>query len=172
MKPIVKVSIKYGLICGVMSVFAFYVQVLMGMNPLINLNSFFIDLIIFFGFIFFANKEFKDYRNDGFLHFWQGMTVGLIIIFSVGVIFSVFSATYYLINPDVFTEYVQNATKIFENQKELLLERMTEVEFNQRLVDLKATKISDLVITDFFKKVGVGFLVTPVVAVLLRKQSK
>ncbi len=171
-RPIVKVAVKYGLICGVLSVFAYYVQLVTGMNPVMNLNSFFIDLIIFFGFIFFANKEFKDYKNSGFLHFWQGMTIGLIIIFTSAVIFSVFSATYYHVNPEVLTEYIQNAVQFLEGKKELLLERESEAAYHQRLKDLKSTTISDVVITDFFKKVGVGFLVTPVIAVLLRKQSK
>ncbi len=172
MKPIQAVSIKYGLICGVMSIFAFYVQFLLGINPLINLNSFFIDIVIFFGFIFFGAKEFKDYKNEGILHFWQGITVGMIIIFLASVIFTTFSSTYYLINQEVFKEYVQNAITVFENQKPKLLETISEEEYLQKLEDVKNTTISDLAITDFFKKAGVGFLVTPVIAVLLRKQSK
>ncbi len=151
---------------------AFYSQFLIGINPVINLNSFFIDIVIFFGFVFFGSKEFKDYKNEGYLHFWQGISIGLVIILLSSVIFTAFSATYYTVNQEIFNQYVQNAIEVFQKQKDLLLESITLEQYEENLEELKKTTISDLILTDFFKKMGVGFLVTPVVAILLRKQKQ
>ncbi|MEO1256106.1 MAG: DUF4199 domain-containing protein [Bacteroidota bacterium] len=168
MSALKKTAFKYAIICGIMMIVSHLIQDLTDMKPLMSINSFFIVLIMFFGFIFFANKEFKEYKNGGILHFWQGVSIGLIIILTSCVIFSVFSATYYSINESAFTEYLQDTQIQAEKMKEAMLEQMTVEQFEkQKKAYLEAT-VSDLVIGKFFTMLVIGFLMTPLVAIVLR----
>lgn len=172
MSALRKTAIKYAAICGIMMVVSHFIQDAAGLKPLVSINSFFIDLIMFFGFIFFASKEFKEYKNGGILHFWQGVSIGLIIIFISCVIFSVFSATYYSINESAFNDYLQETQVHFEKLREASLEQMTVEQFEAQKKAYLDTTISDLVIGKFFTKLVIGFLMTPLVAIVLRKQTK
>jgi len=171
MSPLKKIALKYGIVCGVIRIIAYMVESAMGLNPLINLNAFFIDQIIFFGFVLFSSKEFKDYKNGGVLHFWQGISIGLIIIFVSSVIFSMFEATYYVLSETVFQDYVSSAREYLESQKESMLTQITQEQFDSRVKELETTTISGLVFGNFFKKLIVGFLVVPLIAILLRKHK-
>jgi len=171
MNPLRKTALKYAVICGVMMIVSHLIQDLLGLNPLIEFNAFFIDLIMFLGFIFFATKEFKEYKNGGILHFWQGITIGLIIIFVSCVIFTVFSTTYYTINESAFQQYLQDAMAQFEKQRSVWLEQISEEQFEEQKKGYGESTVYDLVKGKFFTKLVVGFLMTPLVAVLLRKQS-
>jgi len=172
MSALKKTAIKYAVICGVMMIISHLIQDSAGLKPLVSLNSFFIDLIMFFGFVFFANKEFKEYKNGGVLHFWQGISIGLIIILTSCVIFSVFLATYYTINESAFNNYLQETQIHFEKLREASLEQMTVEQFETQKKNYLKTTVSDLVIGKFFTKLVIGFLMTPLVAIVLRKQTK
>ncbi len=171
MSPLRQTAIKYGVVCGAIRIVAYLIEAASGMLPMVNLNAFFIDQIIFFGFVLFAIKEFKDYKNGGILHFWQGISIGLIIIFVSSVIFSVFEATYYVVDETVFQSYLKNAIDFFDSQKESKLELIPLEEFNAQRKGIQETTILGLVSGNFVKKLIVGFLVVPLVAVLLRKHK-
>lgn len=172
MNALKKTAVKYAIICGLMMVVSHLIQDYAGLKPLVSINSFFIDLIMFFGFVFFANKEFKEYKNGEILHFWQGISIGLIIILISCVIFTMFSATYYTINEFAFNEYLQDTQVHFEKLREASLEQMTEEQFEAQKKAYLDTTVFDLVRGKFFTKLVIGFLMTPLVAIVLRKQTK
>lgn len=171
MSALKKTAIKYAVICGVMMIISHVIQEYAGLKPLVSINAFFIDLVMFFGFVFFANKEFKEYKNGRILHFWQGISIGIIIIFISCVIFTLFGATYYTVNEVAFNEYLQDTQTHFEKLREVSLEQMTVEQFEAQKRNYLETTVFDLVIGKFFTKLIIGFLIAPMVAVVLRKQS-
>ncbi|MEL7145632.1 MAG: hypothetical protein AAFO69_04630, partial [Bacteroidota bacterium] len=58
-----KTALKYALICGALLIAAHVFLNFIDAKPLINFNALFIDLVLIFGFVFFACKEFKEYKN-------------------------------------------------------------------------------------------------------------
>ena len=79
-------------------------------------------------------------------------------------------ATYYTINESAFSNYLQDTQIHFEKLRDASLEQMTVEQFETQKKNYLKTTVSDLVIGKFFTKLVIGFLMTPLVAIVLRKQ--
>lgn len=167
----IKPSVKYAILCALFLVGLFFISIRFGSNPLFDFRHLFFDLGIFFLFIFFAGKEFKDYRNGGVLHFWQGISIGF-IVFIPAVLFS--SIIFYVIFeqfPILIEQYRQGANEMLESKRSFYLEEFGE----EGIADMKQ-KIAnrtpfDLVLRMARNKFFLAFLVSPVVAIFLRKKQ-
>jgi len=168
----IKPSIKYAILCGVFVLGLFFVSMNFGSNPLLDPRHFFFDLAVFFLFIYFAGKEFKDVRNGGFLHFWQGISIGFIVFIPAVLIFSLALYVIFEVYPTLIEEYKEGAKAFLESRKEIFLEEFTEDQFEKQVVSVDDVTSSRLVLNTFWKKLFAGFLVTPVVAIILRKKPK
>ena len=171
MSPLIKTALKYAVICGGMLIAAHIALDLTGAKPLINFSAMFVDLVLVFGFVFFAAKEFKDYLNGGILHFWQGISIGAIIIFTGVVIFTMYMATYYAINETAFQEYITDSIALFDKQRANWEMYLSEEEIASQRALYRKTTVFQLTLGKFVTKLVVGFLIVPLVAVILRKQN-
>jgi len=79
-KRLLIISARYGAIAGVLAFILLIVLYHLGPHPL--LTSPFLDFrILLFGiFVFFTLKEFRDFNNNGVLHFSQAMFGGLSVV--------------------------------------------------------------------------------------------
>ncbi|MEP5612153.1 MAG: DUF4199 domain-containing protein [Cyclobacteriaceae bacterium] len=168
----IKSSIKYSILCGFFLVTLFWVSVKFGSNPLLDIRHFLFDLVIYFLFIFFAQKEFKTYHNEGILHFWQGMTIAFVVYLPAAVISTVSLLLIFQMDPSIMENYREGALAFLESKKIVLLEGITQEEYMQRVNDVDAITSTDLVISSGLKKVLAGFFITPVVSIILRKKPK
>ena len=73
---LVAIPFRYGIIGGGIVIILFLVFYFLDLDPLVNIKL--VDVLILAIFIFFALKEFRDVYNNRELHFWQGMTGGVI----------------------------------------------------------------------------------------------
>jgi hypothetical protein len=168
----VKSSIKYAILCGVFLSGLFWVSIKFGSNPLLDIRHFLFDLVIYFLFIYFAEREYKTYHNDGILHFWQGMTIAFIVYLPAAVIFTVSMLLILEMDPTIMENYRAGALSFLESKKEILLEGISQEEYASRLNDVNSVTVSDLVISSGLKKILAGFFITPVVSIILRKKPK
>ncbi|MEP1093606.1 MAG: DUF4199 domain-containing protein [Cyclobacteriaceae bacterium] len=168
----IKSSIKYSLLCGLFLVALFWVSVKFGSNPLLDIRHFLFDLVIYFLFIFFAQKEFKTYQNEGILHFWQGMTIAFVVYLPAAVIFTISLLLIFQMDPSIMENYREGALAFLESKKDVLLEGITQEEYAQRVNNIDFITSSDLVLSSGLKKVLAGFFITPVVSIILRKKPK
>jgi hypothetical protein len=141
-----------------------------GSNPLIDIRHLLFDVVIFFVFIFFASKEFKSYLNNGFLHFWQGMSIGFITYIGAALVFGIFLALLFNLDASIFSKYQEDAKAFLEIQKPLIVERMSEEEFEKQLKGIYEISSNDLIFSTIGKKILAGFFITPVVSIILRKK--
>jgi len=165
-----KVAAKYSAICGGFLLLLFWVSYRAGSNPMIDFRHMFFDLIIFILFVFFSNKEFKSYRNDGILHFWQGMTLGFLTYGPAILIFLVGLVIFFQMDPDLLDDFKAQALFYMESNKEEFLQDMTEEQFATRTDQIKLVTSSQMIGGAVFKKFMAGFFVTPVIAIILRKK--
>ena len=168
----IKPSVKYSLICGAFLTGLFFVSVALGSNPLIEVRHLIFDLAIFFLFLFFAGKEYKDVRNAGILHFWQGINLGFIVLIPSIIIFSLAIYLLFELNPVLIEEYKEAAKALQESEKELFLEVYSEEILQEQIRAIDSTSSIDLVLKTLWKKLFAGFLIIPVVAIILRNKSK
>lgn len=168
----IKPTIKYSVICGLFLTALFWLSIKFGSNPLMDIRHFFFDLVILFLFIYFACREYKTYHNEGFLHFWEGMTISFVVYLPSAVIFALLLILILTVDPSVMESYRIDTLTFLETKKDVLLEGITQQEFNEQLNGVRNVSISDLVISSGLKKIFAGFLITPVVSIILRKKPK
>lgn len=165
-----KSSLKYSILCGLFLLVLFWVSLLLGSSPLLEIRHFFFDLLIFFFFVYFAAREYKQYQNDGFLHFWQGMSIAFLVYLPAAVIFAIGLLLILYVDDSIIESYKEGAPAFLESKREVFLERLTQSEYDERLRDIDNVTFSDLVVSSGLKKLVAGFFITPVVSILLRKK--
>lgn len=167
-----KSSVKYSFLCGVFLFALFFVSIKFGSNPLLDIRHFLFDAGVFFLFIFFAGKEYKDFKNEGYLHFWQGISIGLIVLIPAVILFSISFFVIFDQNPELIDGYRAGAKALLESKKEIFLKEFSQEQFNEQLAAVGDVTNWQLVTNTFWKKLFAGFFVTPVVSIILRKKPK
>lgn len=167
-----KTGIKYAIFCGLFLSLLLWVSIKIGSNPLSELKHFFFDIIIFFIFIYFAAWEYKRYANDGFLPFWQGMSMAFMVYIPASILFSV--SLYLTLYTDVslIENYRKEAINFLEKKKDTILAALSDEEYENRIKAVEHVTILGLVISSGIKKIVIGFFVAPVVSIILRKRFK
>lgn len=168
----IKPTLKYAVLCSVFLIALFFTSLNFGSNPLLDIRHFLFDVAVFFLFIYFAGKEYKDFRNDGFLHFWQGISIGFIVFVPAVILFSLVLFVIFEYNPELTDGYKEGARAFLEAKKVVFLEEFSEEQFNDQLEAIDEVTSAQLVVSTFGKKLFAGFLITPVVSIILRKKPK
>lgn len=136
------------------------------------MRHFFFDLGVFLLFIYFGGKEYKDYHNGGYLHFWQGISIGFVVIIPATLLFSGAFYVMFQANPELLEAYKEGARAMLIAKKDLYIERFSEEQYQQQLTAVDNETTLRLLFSTFWKKIIAGFLITPVVAIILRKKPK
>ncbi|SNT13757.1 Protein of unknown function [Ekhidna lutea] len=168
----VKPALKYSILCGVFLIGLFFISINFGSNPLLDSRHFWFDLGVYFLFIFFAGKEHKDFRNGGFLHFWQGITIGFIVFIPAVLLFE---GTLYLtlnVDSDLMEAYREGARALLKQNEEFYMEELGEAALKERYDAISDMTPAQLIQMTFRNKLFSAFLITPVVAIILRKKPK
>ena len=166
----VKPTIKYSVLCGVFLIGIFFISINFGSNPLLDFRHFIFDVGVFFLFIFFAGKEYKDFRNEGYLHFWQGISIGFIVLIPSVLIFSLVFYVIFELNTELIEGYKEGAKAFLLERQEFFLKEFTQEQLNDQLAAVDEVTTTQLLFSTFWKKIGAGFLITPVVSIILRKK--
>ncbi len=143
-----------------------------GSNPLLDSRHFWFDLGVYFLFIFFAGKEYKDFRNSGYLHFWQGISIGFIVFLPAILIFSVGLYIMLKVNPELLEIYKNGATALLKSNEAFYMEELGEDSLNERYLTINSITPAQLIQMTFRNKLFSAFLITPIVAIILRKKPK
>ncbi len=165
---LVIVPLKYGLYGAGMVVVFFSMFYLLNLDPLVNIKM--LDPLFLGIFIFFALKEFRDRYNQRRLHFWQGMTGGVICYITIALISALFILLMTLIvDPELTSQYITGRLILLSENKQNLIETINEETYIRTLEGVKQTSGFDLALDDFLKKSIIGLFLTIVIAVILRK---
>lgn len=171
--PILQVPLKFGaaasLLIIILLVFLYYI----GKHPL--LIPIFVDfrLLLLPIFIFLSIKEFRDYKNEKILQFWQGMFIGLVCYIVIGLLAGIciyiFSE---IMEPEFLRDFIRISTQQLTENKEQFLEAIGPEAYNSALEKLPLTTSIDLAKDYFLKTIVIGVFFTIIISVILRKQPK
>lgn len=162
---------KYGVLGAAFSIIMFFVFIMMGNIPMVSARLF--DFVLLPVFIFLAVKEFKDYQNAGELRFWQGMSVGFVVYFTLGIISGVFLYIYLsTFGSEIFADFVSNEIdKIIQN-KDMIVDQMGETTYEDVLRSMQQSKVIHVAFDDLIKKSFVGLFISPVISLFMRTNMK
>jgi len=162
------VPLRYGGIGGILVILLFMIFYFLGKNPIVEIKL--VDILILAVFIFFSLKEFRDSHNNRKLHFWQGVSGGMITYFSIAIISALFILVLVVvIDPTITTDYIQSRIALIDENKAKLVENINEQAYLDALAGVKKTTPMDLAFDDFLKKSIIGLFLTIIIAVILRK---
>ena len=170
--PLFLTPFKYGFIGSMLIILGLLVLFYLGKHPLL-LNPVLDSRIPIYALIIFISfKIFKDQQNAGVMHFWQGMTMGMIAYFVMALgaamfiyIFSEISATNFL------AEYIRLATGQLVTNKDLFIETIGEKTYTDTLAQLPTTQPIHLAVDYLLKSIPIGLFLTIILAVLLRRKE-
>jgi len=170
MKTLVKVSVRYGVGAGILASLLLSVMYYLGPHPL--LTSPFLDFrILLFGiFIFFTLKEVRDYYQAGVLYFWQAMLGGFMVIFMATTITSFFLWLFGSWEKEFVGTYITQITAYVKSFPQEDIDRIGKEIYERNLKALPATNIFDLTQTYFAQGMIIGFFVSIILSVILRRQ--
>jgi hypothetical protein len=170
--PLLKIALRYGLVASVIG-FALVV-LLFYTNKHPFLIPVYIDFRIFlFGvFIFFALKEFREQYAQGILYFWQGMVGSYVFILSFAAATAL--AIYLLAWIDI--TFVSEFVRLFTEQASSIpkeeLDRVGKEDFARNLSALSNTNGLNMAMLHFKQSLIIGFFISIIVTIILRKQPK
>ena len=171
MKDLLRVSIRYGAVAGVLSAILLVILYYSGRNPL--LIAPFLDFRIFvFGiFIFFSLKEYRDVYQGGLLYFWQGLFGSFVVVVLSSTISSLGLYIFGSTEKNFMTSYVKGMTEYLKTFPPEEVERIGKDIYERNLADLPSTNISTLVQTHFVQGIIIGFFISVILSVILRRTN-
>lgn len=169
---LLKISIRYGMLAGVLAFILLIGLYYLGRHPL--MISPFLDFRIFlFGvFIFFSLKELRDYYQKGELYFSQGMISGGVIVLIASIISSIGLQVFGMVEKEFVTTYSKLMTEYLKTFPTEDIERIGKAVYERNLNALPATNIAGLTVTYFVQGMAIGFFVSIILSVVLRRQPK
>ncbi len=165
---LVSVPLKYGAFGGIMVILLILIFYFLDLDPLVNIKV--ADVLILSIFIFFTLKEFRDRYNNRELHFWQGMTGGVLTYLTIALISAAFILLMtVIIDPEMTTDYIASRIELLNENKQKLVDAMDEETYLKAVSGVENTTGFDLALDDFLKKSIIGLFLTIIIAVILRK---
>jgi len=167
MTKYLKTAYQFGALGGLMSGLSFYVLSLFYPDPT-NLNLVFGYLITPIT-VFLAIKFFKDYSNEGYLSFSEGMSVGavsflLLAILSTGIIWGVLESS-----SSLFSAIQTAKWAVLEKNKEVIISQVGLASFEVTQTNLQRISPWYIALNDGIWKIIPGMFFSIIISIILRK---
>ncbi len=169
---LVKVSVRYGLLSGLLGFLLSIASFYLGHHPLLAPAFLDFRILLFAIVIFFALREYRDFHNKGILNFWQGMMGGLFITLSFAVVASGLLYLFAQGNKAFIERYISLSLEQIKNFSPEDIERIGQTTFNQSLEALKQADAYFLASRYLWQSFVLSFFITIIISVILRAQPK
>ena len=170
---ILKVSSRFGAVAALLSIILFSILYFAGRNPMFIPAYLDFRLLLFPIFLVFGIRDFKEYRNDRILHFWQGFSVGSLIVLTI-----IISMTLYIlilggiIDPSFTEKFINGTMQNILRNKESIISQVGVAAYNKTVEIIPGTTLSDLAFDYFLKSLPLGIIITILISLVLRNNSK
>ncbi len=170
--PLFTIAVRYGAIAAVLSIALNMAMFYMNRHPV--MISPYLDFRIFlYGiFIFFSLKEYRDFHNEGALHFFQGMFGSFVLVATAGVLGSILYRIFGAFETNFIPEYVRLMTEYLKGWPEEDIARVGKETFERNLQGLPSTNMGQIATMYLVQSFGIGLFVSIIMSVILRKQPK
>ncbi len=170
---LLQTAIRFGLLGALMNIIALLVLFYLGKHPLL-LNPMLDARWPLYGlFIFFAIKMIRN-DNNGFLHFWEGLSVGFLVYLIMAQMVAAFIAVLGSIESTQFlADYIRIAMEQISNNREALIaNNINEKTLTDALQILPTTTANNLAFDYFLKSMPIGLILTLILSTLMRRTGE
>lgn len=172
MNPLVKVSLRYGALAGIIGSGLLVALYYINRHPLVIPVYMDFRIILFGVFIFFALREVRDYYQGGVLYFWQGIIGSFLFTFCFSLIASIAIVGFVELVPAFLTDYVNRTLDQMKSLPAEVIESIGKDVYERNLELLPSTTGSNLGVTYFVQSFLISFFVSIILSVTLRRQPK
>jgi hypothetical protein len=158
---------QFGGIGGILSMVAFIILSFMRTDPT--------NLGLIFGYVitpislFLAIKFFKEYTNNGFLSFSEGMSIGFVTYSLIALISGIGIWVVLLLSPVLFEEIKLSKLDVLQQNQETIITQMGKESFESTLLNVQNMIPWDVAFNDAIWKVIPGLFFTIIISIILRK---
>lgn len=172
MKTLAKVSVRYGVLAGIVGSALLLGLYYIGRHPF--LIPVFMDfrIVLFAFFIFFTLRELRDYRQGGILYFWQGIFAAFLFTLCYAVVSAFALFVFMTLVPDFLAEYINLSVKQLKTLPPEVIERIGKPVYQRNLEMLPATNSADLSFLYFSQSLLISLFISIILSVILRRQPK
>lgn len=167
-----RVSIRYGLIGGVLGFVLVIILYYIDRHPFLIPVFFDFRVALFGVFMFFVLKELRDYHYGGLLFFWQGISACGIFVITFAVTASLLIWAFAINVPDFVIQYVELATNQLRTFPKETIDQIGRDVYEKNLALLPGTKGFDMAALYFVQCFGIGLFISIIISVILRRQPK
>lgn len=171
--PLIGIGLRNGSIAGILAGVLLIILYFIGPHPMLILPYADFRILLFGIFIFFTLKEFRNNHQDGVLYFGQGMVGSLIFVTVAATVGAMVVLLYSKINPkfvsDFITQALESARTFSENAT---LTEAEKTRIHVMMEGLPATNSKSLAGQHFVQSLMIGFFISIILSVTLRKQPK
>lgn len=171
-KPLTNVAIKYGLVGGLISILLLLALFYTGKNPFLYTRKVPFGIVLIPLFIFFAIKEFRDFKNNRTLHFWQGLILGFACYLIIALISGGFTWLFLGYHPEMLQDIIDTGLQMIEQNKEEAIKTFGKATPEELINTTKNTTAYVIALEDFILKMLLGFVATLIISLVLRKNTK
>jgi hypothetical protein len=171
LKPLILVCLRWGGIAGILTTILMITTYYIAVHPFMVAPFLDFRILIFGVFIFFALKEFRDYKQGGLLYFWQGLIGCFVIVLISMSISSVGLYIFGLLKPEFLTSYITAATEYLRTYPPEIIEQIGKDVYESNLKALPATNLGVMIETYFLKGMLIGLFVSIILSVILRRTT-
>ncbi len=158
---------KFGSLGGVLSICAFIILAFLNEDPT-NLNLVF-GYIITPVSLFLAIKFFKEYSNNGYLSFAEGMSVGFVTYLLIAIISGVGIWLILVISPDLFDTIKNSKLEVLSANQETIVSQVGVNSYEATLVSIQNMVPWEVAANDAIWKILPGLFFTIIISIILRK---
>lgn len=170
--PIVRIPKFYGLIGAALGFVLLIILYYIGRHPFLIIPLFDFRVALFAVFMYFILKELRDYYFAGLLFFWQGMIACGIFVLTYGIVASALVWIFGINVPQFVIQYIELATNQVLTYPKDTIDQIGKEVYQQALADLKKTTAFNLASLYLRQCVMIGFFVSIILSVILRRQPK
>lgn len=167
----VKVCVRYGLVAGALALILFVTMFYIGHHPLLIAPYLDFRVLLFGVFIFFALREYRDYYQNGLLYFWQGLIGSFVVVLLSSVIAAFGLLVFGKLESSFVSSYIAGFTAYLQTYSAEDIERLGKEIYERNLAELPSTNVGALAITYFAQGMIIGFFVSIILSVILRKTT-
>lgn len=169
---LVFISVRNGLIAGLLGFIFLIVLYYMGRHPFLFPLFFDFRLILFSVFMVVGLKELRDDHQQGLLSFGEGMISNLLFTILFAVTASGLIWVFMLVNTNFLLTYVKVATEQLNAIPAEAIEQLGKGEFERNLLALQGTNRGDLALDYLIKSFIISFFLSTIISVILRRLPK
>ena len=171
MSALVKVPVRFGLMGIGVLIVIFIVYYFSGSNPLLEMSM--LDLFIIPIFLYFGIREYRDNYNNGSMEFWQGMTAGLLIYLLIATVFSAFLFLFLkFLDTSLAQAYIDTKLGELAASETKIVDEMGRDSYENLILTTKNTTTEALTLDNFLRKIAIGFFLTSVISVIMKRKNK